>query len=131
MNRERLDNFIQKRVRARRLGFNLWRSQNFELPESIILNGTRVSVQLPNEKGVRVAFMELLIADCYGLEQAVLPVRTVLDIGANVGLFALAARNAFPEAVIHSYEPNLQLEPYLKQQAHVAGFGNGLLSVVR
>ncbi len=33
------------------------------------------------------------------------PPRTVLDIGANVGQFALLALRAFPEARIHSFEP--------------------------
>src|SRR5690242_4980783 len=31
--------------------------------------------------------------------------RTILDIGANVGLFALYAASVAPEAVIHSFEP--------------------------
>lgn len=31
--------------------------------------------------------------------------RTVLDIGANVGQFALAARAAFPDAQLYSFEP--------------------------
>jgi FkbM family methyltransferase len=33
------------------------------------------------------------------------PPRTVLDIGANVGLFALYMKLAHPQAVIHCYEP--------------------------
>ena len=34
-----------------------------------------------------------------------LRVATVLDIGANVGQFALAAREAFPQATVYSFEP--------------------------
>ncbi len=34
-----------------------------------------------------------------------LSIRTVLDIGANTGQFASEIRTAFPEAVIHSFEP--------------------------
>jgi len=33
------------------------------------------------------------------------PVATILDVGANVGQFALAATARFPDAVIHSFEP--------------------------
>ena len=33
------------------------------------------------------------------------PVATILDVGANIGQFALAARTRFPDAVIHSFEP--------------------------
>jgi FkbM family methyltransferase len=40
-------------------------------------------------------------------------VRTVLDIGANIGLFAIAARHHFPVSTIHCYEPNPVLEKHL------------------
>lgn len=32
-------------------------------------------------------------------------IATILDVGANVGQFALAATTRFPDAVIHSFEP--------------------------
>jgi FkbM family methyltransferase len=32
-------------------------------------------------------------------------IRTVVDIGANIGQFAQAARRAFPEATLHCFEP--------------------------
>jgi len=32
-------------------------------------------------------------------------IQTVLDVGANIGQFALEARTHFPEATIHSFEP--------------------------
>lgn len=120
MNTNRISTFIQKRVRARKIGVPLWRSKDFALPDGILLNNKRVSVHFPNEQGVRVAFSELFFGDCYGLEKVKQPIKTVLDIGANVGIFALAARQAFPNAVIHSYEPNAHLEPYLKTQAEAA-----------
>lgn len=34
-----------------------------------------------------------------------LPIRTVLDVGANTGQFALCAHEIFPSATIHSFEP--------------------------
>jgi len=114
---ERLRHFLRKRMRARRLGVPLGRSANFRLPAQVRINGVRRPLTLPNQRGIRVAFMELLLADCYGLEKVPRPVETVLDIGANVGLFCVAARNAFPHATIHAYEPNSGLEPYLKAQA--------------
>jgi FkbM family methyltransferase len=33
-------------------------------------------------------------------------VQAVIDIGANQGLFTIAARKRFPSAAVHSYEPN-------------------------
>lgn len=116
----RVTTFIQKRVRAQKIGVPLGRSKDFRLPEQISLNKKRVRVQFPDEQGVRVAFSELIFGDCYDLEQVKQPIKTVLDIGANVGIFALAARQAFPDATIHSYEPNPHLEQYLKVQTEAA-----------
>ena len=112
--------FVQKRLCARKLGVTLWRSRDFPLPDKMLLNGRQVCVHFPDEEGSQVAFIELLIGDCYGLRQVKTPIKTVLDIGANVGIFALAARQAFPDARIHSYEPNPNLEEYLKTQANAA-----------
>lgn len=33
------------------------------------------------------------------------PIRTVIDVGANTGQFAMVARRLFPEAQIHAFEP--------------------------
>ncbi len=116
----RLAHLVQKRLRARKLGVWLGRTRTFQLPESVILNGQRTRVYAPDDAGTRLVFLEVLIADCYRLEDIQGPVHTVLDIGANVGLFCLAARNAYPQATIHAYEPNPVLEKYLREQAATA-----------
>src|SRR4051795_12153762 len=117
----RLAEMASKRRRAYRLGIALGRSANFELPGSIKFGGERKRLSLPPETGVGVAFSEILFADCYGVERVQEPVHTVLDVGANVGLFCLAARRAFPTATIHAYEPNSALEEHLANQARIAG----------
>jgi FkbM family methyltransferase len=33
------------------------------------------------------------------------PIRTVIDVGANAGQFALAAHEVYPDATVHSFEP--------------------------
>lgn len=90
---------------------------------------------LPSEPGIRTAFVELLLDDCYGLRPLAKRVEMqairILDIGANVGLFGVAARAHFPEATIHCYEPNATLERFLKSQARVAGFEYFLEAVGR
>jgi FkbM family methyltransferase len=52
---------------------------------------------------------------------AVLPrnLATVLDVGANVGFFAILARHYFPTATIHCYEPAPAIFPIL--QRHTEG----------
>lgn len=116
----RLSRAIAKRYWAAKWGVFFGASEAFTLPTSIKLGGKRIQTSLPSEHGVKVAFMELLLGDCYGLRSVKPAPRTVLDIGANVGLFTIAARQAFPKALIHAYEPNRNLERHLKVQAGAA-----------
>lgn len=108
---------LRRRNRARNLGFVFKRSAGFELPATISLFNETKGLYLPSEIGVKVAFLELLLDDCYQLSKIPSNITSVLDIGANVGLFGIASRLNFPKAKIHAYEPNLCLEPYLNQQA--------------
>jgi FkbM family methyltransferase len=117
---QRLRLLLPPRIRAIKLGTRLLRNESFRVPGSIILNGVRTRISLPSDSGASSIFREVLLYNCYALDQIRRPIRTVLDIGANVGIFCLAARNAFPEATIHAYEPNIGLEPYLSVQAEAA-----------
>lgn len=119
---QRLFNLVKRRTRAKKLGINYQRAAEFKIPNSLLINGDRKIVSLPLETGIEVAFVEILLDDCYGLEKLSRPILNVLDIGANVGLFSIAARNRFPQAVIHAYEPNPHIEKYLQIQASTAGF---------
>ena len=65
-------------------------------------------------------FGKIVFGDCYRLHE-VPDARTVLDIGANIGLFALAARRAFPKAKIHCYEPNPAISHNLETHCIQAG----------
>lgn len=110
---------------AVKLKVEFGRCATFRLPNSLCLNGRMQPLSLPDENGVRVAFIELLLDDCYGclaLKKRGEPIQTVLDIGGNVGLFGVMARSSFPEAKIHCYEPNRNLEKYLSIQSISAGF---------
>lgn len=120
---ERMIRLWHRRSAARRLGTRFSRAATFTLPRTIRLNGRNVDIDVPDEPGQLTAFVELLLDDCYSLRSLARRARieTVIDIGANVGLFGLAARAAFPEATIHAYEPNLALGPALAHQARSAG----------
>ena len=122
---KRIATLLKRKRSAAHLGIRFQRSATFRLPSSIRLNGRMQSLKLPDENGIKVAFIDLLLDDCYGcgvMKQRGEQVKTILDIGGNVGLFGIAARDAFPTAKIHSYEPNGLLEPYLSNQARVARF---------
>ncbi|MEG4497210.1 FkbM family methyltransferase [Microcoleus sp. F10-C6] len=113
---------LQRQTLARKLGIKFNRVANFNLPDNLIVLAKRQNVNLPAEKGMDGEFIEVLLDDCYGVEQLSESLMTVIDIGANVGLFPIAARNRFPQAVIHAYEPNRNLENYLKHQSQIANF---------
>lgn len=49
------------------------------------------------------------------------PIRTILDIGANRGLWALQAHRGFPEATIHAFEPLPDVFDELKSVADGSG----------
>lgn len=119
---QRIYQLLARKTRAKKLGIEFERASEFKLPKSLVINGRNKSVTLPEETGVEVAFIDILLDDCYGLEKLSKPISKILDIGGHIGLFSLAARNRFPQAVIHAYEPNYTLEKYLKSQADAAGF---------
>jgi FkbM family methyltransferase len=79
-----------------------------------------VDVHSNSEHGARIDFLMCLIEDGYGLEVLKQIPSTVLDIGANQGFFALAARSFFPDATIHCYEPNPRILSILSQNAAAA-----------
>jgi len=119
---QKIVQLIQRKIRAKKLGLKFNRVANFNLPDNLIVQGKRQPVNLPSEKGMDGEFIEVLLDDCYGLEQLSESLIKIIDVGANVGLFSIAARNRFPQAIIHAYEPNPNLESYLKHQSEIAKF---------
>jgi FkbM family methyltransferase len=108
---------IQRRKRAKRFGFDFVRLKNFSVPQQIMVNGKNISLLFPNEPGIWSAFAEIFLEDGYGFETlCTKPVKTIADIGANIGFFSVCARQYFPSAAITAYEPNYHLEKYLSHQ---------------
>lgn len=97
--------WLARRRRAGRFGIPFWRSRDMRMPEAFTLRGRRIELNLLDEIELNGEAIEILLDDVYGLER-LRNLRRVLDVGANHGLFALAVRGWFPEAVIHGYEPN-------------------------
>ncbi|HVS53944.1 MAG TPA: FkbM family methyltransferase [Opitutaceae bacterium] len=118
---QRLIHSIRFRARRRQLGLNDTAADTTKFAARIA--GRRIELSFPaGEREVLIhEFGKIFLEDCY--ELAALPRRlaTVLDIGANVGLFSLAARDRFRRATIHCYEPNPALAAALR--ANVAPFG--------
>ncbi len=84
------------------------------MPSRIRVVKEKVALHYLDEAGVGPDFIECFIYNVYGLGHALGSVRTILDIGANVGFFSLAARGYYPEAIIHAYEPNPRIQAVLR-----------------
>lgn len=96
------------------------RAATFFPPSKLQIAGREVVLNIPDQHGIRVAFVDLLLDDCYQCEKWCgenQNINNIIDIGANVGIFGLVARQKFPLAKIHAYEPNILLKPYLETQA--------------
>jgi hypothetical protein len=75
----------------------------------------------PQEKSLAWVFRDLILDDEYGLTKLAKKPETVLDVGGNIGLFALWAGVNFPQATIHVYEPNPELLDSLENNAKQVG----------
>ena len=109
-------------LNARRYGTLYLRNRWFRMPRKIRLGSTWIPLAYPDEHGVLIDFLTCLVRDEYGLGSCQAEPATILDIGANIGLFALAARGRFPQAKIHCYEPNPRALPFLESNARAATF---------
>lgn len=78
----------------------------FRMPPYVRVRGRSVQLHFPVNENADSDFIECFLLNAYGLKNRLSEVRTILDVGANVGFFALAARHFYPDAVIHAYEPN-------------------------
>lgn len=108
-------------VNGIRFGFIFLRARWFKMPTKIKVAGKQISLHYPPEAGVPNDFFTCVIRNDYGLRHRLPEVRTILDIGANVGFFSIAARARYPRAIIHAYEPNPRVLPFLRTNASGLG----------
>ncbi len=107
---------------GRRFGVPFVRHSGFQVPTEIRLGDRKIELSYPDELGVANDFLVCFIHDEYGLVEIQSSVATLVDIGANVGFFSLAARARFPEATIHAYEPNSRTLAFLQRNAAAGRF---------
>src|SRR5580704_11983014 len=101
---------------ARRFHVQFHRRASFRPPDEMVINGRRIYLRFPSEEGVKWDFLAVFLEDAYGLSSCRSQVRTILDIGGNVGFFSVAAKHFFPHAVVHTYEPNPRALEYAAVQ---------------
>lgn len=120
----RVINLFRRSQQARKFGIQFTRTADWQLPKQVIINNELKSLNLPDDNGTRVAFLDIFLDDCYGINQRHVsqPVETILDIGSHAGLFSLYARTVYPNALIHGYEPNKEMQFYLDHQSKIGNF---------
>src|SRR5215218_7991115 len=99
-----------------------------ERASSISARAMRVAASFVDDPGAAKAFVswpKFSVTSYFMvsrlLKQGVVP-RTVVDVGANVGQFAVASAKLFPEAEVHSFEPIPECAAELRK--NVARLGN-------
>ena len=111
----RIAKSVSFRLKMAQFGVFFLRSKRLSI-KSLRIAGKRIELSFPTgEEDVHAHELgKILFNDCYRLGQIEKPVKTVIDVGANIGLFSITARHFFPNAMILAYEPNTRLETQLK-----------------
>ncbi|HTJ78200.1 MAG TPA: FkbM family methyltransferase [Rariglobus sp.] len=79
-----------------------------------LLNGMKISILYPEDRGYLDDITNVWLDDEYGLKSLVEAPNTIVDIGGNIGLFSLIAWHRFPSSKIFCYEPNNRVHKYTK-----------------
>jgi hypothetical protein len=85
------------------------RRSTFRVPSKVVVGTKSVPLFAPSKVGTKCDFLTCFIDDEYGLAQVPHPVRSIVDVGSNVGFYSMAVRSYFPEARIHAMSPILEL----------------------
>jgi len=129
MSLNRILLLIKRFLKARELGFFFRRAKNFQIPKFINLNNETIKLDLPDEYGIKITFVEIFLDDTYRLswikkisKKNNINIKSILDIGGNCGLTSILLRSQFTRSDIHCYEPNPEILKYLKNNAHICNF---------
>lgn len=111
-------NGITRRIHYIKYGMYYWRNKDYKIPEILKINGKQKKLKVADMNIIE--FTGICINDCYHLgylKKKLGTVKSIVDVGANQGMFVIAARQFFPEAKIDCYEPNPQLADTLNFNA--------------
>jgi FkbM family methyltransferase len=111
-------NGIRRRINSVKYGMFYLRNSDYKIPEVLTINGRKKKFHV--ESMDIIEFTAICINDCYHLKylkRKLGSIKTIVDIGANCGMFAIAARQLFPKAKIDCYEPNPHLAGTLRFNA--------------
>lgn len=112
MSASRWIKLLARHFQARRYGVFFLGNSHTKLPDRLRFGGQNKSFSTPDESLLIGDFINVLLDDEYGLRKLDDPPLTIVDIGANVGFFTNHAREQFPQAIIHAYEPSPDTSRY-------------------
>lgn len=112
---------LRRFLRAREFGVHFVGTKKFLFPRSIRWRDRSLLISAPEEAGLAWDFINLALDDEYGLREFHDKPKTVIDVGANVGLFSILAAHYFTNAMIHAYEPNPRVIPYTAKNLQPVG----------
>jgi FkbM family methyltransferase len=103
------------------MGVPFFGTSRFKMPKAAYLKRRKIIINAPEEVSLSYDFINLLLDDEYGLKSMKSYPQTLVDIGANIGLFSQMAGALFPQAKIHAYEPNPRIHGYLAKNLSQVG----------
>lgn len=106
-------------ILARRSGFHYYRMAMLRPPYWVTTNGQTCRIFAGSNPGAGSCYAEVVVEDSYRLfeyRKRAKP-ETIVDIGANFGVFSKLCAMLFPDATIYAYEPNPASLRWLKQNA--------------
>lgn len=115
--------YVNRYLRAKRIGIKFFRIKNFLLPKQIKIKNEIKVLSIPNNSTYTELFRDIILDDEYYLLKIKnKKIKTIIDIGANIGLFSVYSKILFPESQIHTYEPNTNNLGHLEANAKEFGF---------
>jgi len=116
----RLHRLLRRWYRARCLGFAFFGTSRTPNPKRVSIGRRKIDLSFPEKGGYLSDIIDIWLEDDYGLGSISPVPQTILDVGANIGLFSLWAVHCCPFARIHAYEPNPRVLKHLSN--NVEGF---------
>ncbi|MEI7459611.1 MAG: FkbM family methyltransferase [Pirellula sp.] len=108
--------------RARRFRVPFLRRATFKPPKKIYFHGEFKPLCFLHDEGVKWDFISVILENVYGVGTQSGSFKTILDIGGNIGLFSVLAKQMYPNSVVHSYEPNQIIWNAISEQARTFDF---------
>jgi FkbM family methyltransferase len=96
------------------------------LPKSITYKNTVYTIRTSNAdySVAKDAFLDIFIDDEYKLKKIskLTAINKIVDVGGHCGFFSLYVKLLFPDAIVHCYEPNLELHDFIIHHSKQVNF---------